>query len=148
MAQLPYDPSKISRELSRHYIPASEADIQAMFQAVGSAKFSDMYRHIADDVMVMYLGRAVEQGTRDAIFNTPQHPYTKALLAAALIPDPALERARKRVRLAGEPASPLDPLAGLQFLRSRLPVGEQDPIYVPQLRQIQPGHLVAEYDPI
>ena len=50
MAQLPYDPSKISRELSRHYIPASEADIQAMFQAVGSTKFSDMYSHIADDV--------------------------------------------------------------------------------------------------
>ncbi|NBX34127.1 glycine dehydrogenase, partial [bacterium] len=50
MAQLPYDPSKISRELARHYIPASEADIQAMFQAVGSAKFTDLYRHIADDV--------------------------------------------------------------------------------------------------
>ncbi|GBL27714.1 probable glycine dehydrogenase (decarboxylating) subunit 1 [Verrucomicrobiota bacterium] len=50
MAQLPYDPSKISRELSRHYIPASEADIQAMFQAVGSTKFSDMYQHIAGDV--------------------------------------------------------------------------------------------------
>ena len=50
MAQLPYDPSKISRELSQHYIPASETDIQAMFQAVGSTKFSDMYSHIADDV--------------------------------------------------------------------------------------------------
>jgi glycine dehydrogenase len=50
MAQLPYDPSKITRELSRHYIPASEADIQAMFQAVGSTKFSDMYSHIANDV--------------------------------------------------------------------------------------------------
>ncbi|MEY4776332.1 MAG: hypothetical protein RL759_845, partial [Verrucomicrobiota bacterium] len=50
MAQLPYDPSKISRELSRHYIPASEADIQAMFQAIGSTKFSDMYSHIAGDV--------------------------------------------------------------------------------------------------
>ena len=50
MAQLPYDPSKISRELSRHYIPASETDIQAMFQAVGSTKFSEMYSHIANDV--------------------------------------------------------------------------------------------------
>ena len=50
MAQLPYDPSKISRELARHYIPASEGDIQAMFQAVGSTKFTDMYSHISDDV--------------------------------------------------------------------------------------------------
>ena len=50
MAQLPFDPSKISRELSRHYIPASEADIQAMFQAVDSARLSDLYQHISDDV--------------------------------------------------------------------------------------------------
>ncbi len=105
-------------------------------------------REISHRVMVLYLGRVMEEASAERIFAHAQHPYTKALLAAALIPDPALERARKRVRLAGEPASPLDPLAGLQFLRSRLPVGEQDPIYVPQLRQIQPGHLVAEYDPI
>jgi hypothetical protein len=64
-----------------------------------------------------------------------------------LIPDPELERLRKRVRLSGEVASPLDPLAGLQFLKSRLPLSETDPIYVPQLVQIAPGHLVAEYDP-
>ena len=46
-------------------------------------------RHFADDVMVMYLGRAVEQGTRDAIFDAPQHPYTRALLAASPVADPS-----------------------------------------------------------
>ena len=50
MVQLPFDPSKINRELARHYIAASEGDIQAMFKAIGSQKFSEMYSHISDDV--------------------------------------------------------------------------------------------------
>ena len=54
MAQLPYDPSKISRELARHYIAATEADIQAMFAAVGSKDFPDMYAHI--DPAVQFAG--------------------------------------------------------------------------------------------
>jgi dipeptide transport system ATP-binding protein len=70
-------------------------------------------RHIADEVMVMYLGRAVEQGPRDAIFGKPQHPYTRALLSATPQPDP--ERKRERIVLSGELPSPLNPPTGCTF---------------------------------
>jgi dipeptide transport system ATP-binding protein len=70
-------------------------------------------RHIADEVMVMYLGRAVEQGPRDAIFGKPRHPYTKALLSATPRPDPGARR--ERIVLSGELPSPLAPPAGCSF---------------------------------
>ncbi len=70
-------------------------------------------RHIADDVMVMYLGRAVEQGPRDSIFRNPQHPYTKALLSATPQPDPT--RKRDRIVLSGEMPSPINPPTGCTF---------------------------------
>jgi dipeptide transport system ATP-binding protein len=70
-------------------------------------------KHIANDVMVMYLGRVVEQGTRDDIFNKPQHPYTKALLSATPTPDPG--RKRERIVLKGELPSPLNPPSGCTF---------------------------------
>jgi dipeptide transport system ATP-binding protein len=70
-------------------------------------------RHIANDVMVMYLGRVVEQGTRDDIFANPQHPYTQALLSATPQPDP--ERKRQRMVLKGELPSPLAPPSGCAF---------------------------------
>jgi dipeptide transport system ATP-binding protein len=73
----------------------------------------DVVRHIADDVLVMYLGRAVEHGSRDAIFARPIHPYTRALLAAT----PSLRRARRRTAttVRGEPPSPLSPPSGCAF---------------------------------
>lgn len=70
-------------------------------------------RHIADDVLVMYLGRPVEQGTRDQIFNNPQHPYTKALLSATPMADP--NQKRERIKLLGELPSPIDPPSGCPF---------------------------------
>ena len=70
-------------------------------------------RHIADEVMVMYLGRAVEQGARDTVFGNPQHPYTQALLSATPHPDPS--RKRDRVILRGELPSPLAPPPGCTF---------------------------------
>jgi dipeptide transport system ATP-binding protein len=70
-------------------------------------------RHIADEVMVMYLGRAVEVGSRDQIFDSPQHPYTRALLSATPTTDPALRR--ERIRLTGEQPSPLRPPSGCAF---------------------------------
>jgi dipeptide transport system ATP-binding protein len=70
-------------------------------------------RHIADEVMVMYLGRPVEQGERDRIFDSPRHPYTRALLSATPVADP--EHKRNRVRLTGELPSPLDPPPGCAF---------------------------------
>ncbi|BAL94445.1 dipeptide ABC transporter ATP-binding protein [Rubrivivax gelatinosus] len=70
-------------------------------------------RHMADEVMVMYLGRAVEQGAREALFEAPQHPYTQALLSATPTIDPAARR--QRIVLAGELPSPLSPPAGCAF---------------------------------
>jgi dipeptide transport system ATP-binding protein len=70
-------------------------------------------RHIADEVMVMYLGRAVEQGPREAIFKSPQHPYTRALLSATPVADPG--RKRERIVLKGELPSPLSPPSGCTF---------------------------------
>jgi oligopeptide/dipeptide ABC transporter ATP-binding protein len=104
-------------------------------------------RQIAHRVMVMYLGRVVEFADRDAIYTDPRHPYTKALISAVPIPDPKLERAKKRVRLTGELPSPLDTRAGLIFMKSKQiddPDAEQ---YRPALIEVAPGHLVAEHDP-
>jgi dipeptide transport system ATP-binding protein len=70
-------------------------------------------RHIADRVMVMYLGRAVEIGTRDTIFTHPRHPYTRALLSATPIADP--DAKRERIILQGELPSPVNPPSGCLF---------------------------------
>ena len=70
-------------------------------------------RHVADEVMVMYLGRSVEHGSRDAIFGQPMHPYTRALLSATPSADPT--RHRQRIKLAGEVPSPLKVPPGCPF---------------------------------
>ncbi|HEX3889165.1 MAG TPA: dipeptide ABC transporter ATP-binding protein [Phenylobacterium sp.] len=104
-------------------------------------------REISHRVLVLYMGRVVETAGRDQLYAGARHPYTKALLSAAPIPDPAVERTRRRVKLAGEPPSPMDPRAALRFLPSRLPLDPNAPFAAPELREIAPGHLVAEFDP-
>jgi dipeptide transport system ATP-binding protein len=69
--------------------------------------------HIADEVMVMYLGRPVETGPAAEVFARPRHPYTAALLSATPIADP--DREKNRIRLQGELPSPLKPPAGCHF---------------------------------
>ena len=70
-------------------------------------------RHIADEVMVMYLGRPVEHGSRDAIFQAAAHPYTRALLASTPAVDP--RHRRERIQLQGELPSPINPPSGCAF---------------------------------
>lgn len=80
-------------------------------------------RQISDRVMVMYLGKIMEQTTTAQLFEHPRHPYTRALLSAVPIPDPVLERQRKRVILTGEPPSADTPPEGCVF-RSRCPMAD------------------------
>ena len=70
-------------------------------------------KHIADEVMVMYLGKPVEQGASSDVFSNPQHPYTQALLSATPVPDPT--RKHQRIILKGELPSPIDPPQGCAF---------------------------------
>ncbi|WP_064605224.1 murein tripeptide/oligopeptide ABC transporter ATP binding protein OppF [Photobacterium sp. J15] len=72
-------------------------------------------KHISDRVLVMYLGNAVELGEGDALFAEPKHPYTKALMSAVPIPDPALERKKEIELLEGELPSPMNPPSGCVF---------------------------------
>jgi oligopeptide/dipeptide ABC transporter ATP-binding protein len=101
---------------------------------------------LCDRVAVMYLGQIVETATRAEIFKHPQHPYTQALLSAALVPDPAVQRARRAVVLEGDPPSPLEPPSGCRF-HTRCPLHAQSAPRSdeeePELREFAPGHLVA-----
>ncbi|MEM7236338.1 MAG: oligopeptide/dipeptide ABC transporter ATP-binding protein [Pseudomonadota bacterium] len=102
-----------------------------------------MVRHIADRVAVMYLGRIVEIGPVDALYDTPQHPYTKALLSAVPVPDPKIEATRNHIILEGDVPSPANPPDGCGFC-TRCPVASERCLSEsPQSREIAPAHFAT-----
>ena len=100
-------------------------------------------RHISHRVIVMYLGKIMEVGQGDILYQNPKHPYTKALLDAAPVPDPVIERDRQRIILEGDLPSPLNPPPGCVF-STRCPIAISEcRSGVPPLRQMGEGSTVA-----
>ncbi|HWL18172.1 MAG TPA: ABC transporter ATP-binding protein [Bradyrhizobium sp.] len=107
-----------------------------------------LVRHVADRVVVMYLGRVMEQGRVEEIFSPPYHPYTEALLSAIPIPDPTKGRGR-RVRLTGDIPSPVNPPAGCRFTgRCPRKLGEICDSVPPPEHKVSSTHTIACHLPL
>jgi oligopeptide/dipeptide ABC transporter ATP-binding protein len=103
-------------------------------------------RHIADQIAVMYLGKVVEVAPRDALYSSPRHPYTRALVSAAPVPDP-LSKGRRKIELSGEVPSPLSPPSGCRFHTRCWKVTDLCRTVEPKLEGSDSGHLVACHFP-
>jgi peptide/nickel transport system ATP-binding protein len=109
----------------------------------------NVVRHIADRVLVMYLGHTVELATRQQLYSEPKHPYTGALMSAVPIPDPELGRKRKRIVLEGDVPNPINPPSGCWF-HTRCPrfrEGHCD-VETPPLYDFGGGHVAACHYPL
>ena len=100
-------------------------------------------RHVSDRVAIMYVGKIVELADRDEIYKNPLHPYAQALLSAVPIPDPVVERVRKRIILVGDVPSPVNPPSGCRF-HPRCPVAMEICSEIePDFRDVGNDHWVA-----
>jgi oligopeptide/dipeptide ABC transporter ATP-binding protein len=100
-------------------------------------------RHISHRIAILYAGKLVELAPSAEVYERPRHPYTEALLSSVPIPDPPLQRARRRIVLEGEIPNPMHPPSGCRF-QTRCPiVQDRCRVEPPPLEEKAPGHLVA-----
>jgi peptide/nickel transport system ATP-binding protein/oligopeptide transport system ATP-binding protein len=104
-------------------------------------------RQVSDRIAVMYLGKVVEVGKRDAVFQRPRHPYTKALLSAIPLPDPTTNRDQGRIILGGEIPSPTSPPSGCRFRTRCWKAASVCAEVEPLLRDDGTGQMVACHFP-
>ena len=105
-------------------------------------------KYMADRIGVMYLGKLVEMGSAEDIYQRAAHPYTAGLIATIPVPDPAVARERQGVGIQGELPSPVSPPSGCRF-RTRCPYAQDKCAEdEPQLRTFGPGHVAACHFPL
>lgn len=107
----------------------------------------DIVRYISDRIVVMYLGHVVEVGDANTVYYNAMHPYSQALLSAVPIPDPKLEKEKKRIILQGDIPSPINLPAGCPFAGRCSKACEKCHSEKPELKELEEGHFVACHFP-